>query len=195
MRFKGPAILFLSAAAPVVVVSFFLSPAFELARSIEIKAHPIKVYLQIGELKNWPRWWPWARHGQYSKFEFGPATNGVGATASWRGRPAPGRVTITSANPSAGIGFDCVLDGRSHADKGAFEFSGTASGAIVTWRFKGRFETPVLGGYLALIADSMHGGMLDWGLGRLKEVVEADKRDLFFGEADAGLARPPLQAK
>ncbi len=37
---------------------------------------------------------------------------------------------------------------------------------------RGEVDTPVLGGYLALLMDSMAGPMFERGLARLKQVVE-----------------------
>ncbi len=71
------------------------------------------------------------------------------------------------------------FDANTRPDKGTFEFRSSERGTEVTWRVNGHFETPVLGGYLARIADAMHGGMLDWGLSNIKELAEADDSESY----------------
>jgi hypothetical protein len=176
---KGLLIALAAAAGLFCVVGVLLPPGYDIIRSREIKAHPIKVYLWVGELRSWPQWWPWTDLGPAAKFSFGPKTSGVGSTAGLQGRPGAAKVTVTEASPTGGIAFDYSFD--SGAGQGRCSMETRVSGEVtnLTWRCQGRFATPVLGGYLAALADPMHGGMLDWGLKRLKDLVEADKREVF----------------
>jgi len=183
-KLKWLLILLSASAAAFSVVGLVLPARFDIARSIEIRDHPIKVHLQVGELRSWSEWWPWRDIDKTVKFSFGPQTSGVGATATLRGRPAAGRLRLTEASPVAGIGFEYTLEGNARADRGAFEYRyrPDTRGTVLIWRVRGHFETPVLAGYLALLADSMHGGMLEWGLANIKRLVEADPREIISGD-------------
>ncbi|MBI5882903.1 MAG: SRPBCC family protein [Elusimicrobia bacterium] len=179
---KGVLIFLAAGAVLFAAVGSILPDQYEITRSIEIKEHPIKVYLWVGELRSWPQWWPWKDLDPAAKFSFGAQTSGVGSTVSLKGRPGPGRVKITESSPTAGIAFDYSFDSGAGDGRGSIEFRVLENATIATWRVRGRSATPVLKGYLAAVADSMHGGMLDWGLNNLKSLVEADKRELFGAE-------------
>ncbi|HBA59804.1 MAG TPA: hypothetical protein DCZ92_03085 [Elusimicrobia bacterium] len=158
-----------------------LLPAeFELSRSIAIAAHPVKVHLQVGELTQWQAWWPWDRKRGTKTLTPGPITSGPGATLSWTGKPRPGEVVLIKTSPTEGLEYEVLLAGNAKPYKGKFIYHATEQGTVLELVVSGRFETPITGPYLATLCDSMHGGMLDWGLENIKELVESDKREIFF---------------
>ncbi|MBI5624996.1 MAG: SRPBCC family protein [Elusimicrobia bacterium] len=178
---KGALLALAAGAVLAAVVGSVMPSSYEILRSAEVKAHPVKVYLSVGELRDWPKWWPWTELEPAAKFSFGSQTSGVGSTVALRGRPGAGRVKITGASPTGGIEFDYAFDSGAGNGRGGIELKASGDRTIVTWRVQGRFNIPVLGGYLAALADPMHGGMLGWGLNNLKTLVEADQREVLSG--------------
>lgn len=176
--FKSLIAVLVAFGAAFAAVGMSLPRDFAITRSIVISAHPIKVHLHVGELSVWPEWWPWNSHGPKASFTPGTATSGVGASLSWNGRPAPGRITFTKTVPTEGVEYDVLLDGHSAPYRGAFVYRGTANETQLEWKMSGRFQTPILGGYLALMADAMHGGMFEVGLRNIKRQVEEDRREM-----------------
>ena len=168
-------ILLLSIGFLLLLGSFFISPKFELSKSRAIKAAHARVIHHLVDIKKWPNWWPWNGADQHFSVE-GPIS-GEGAALSWSKRPAPGRLVITRSNIYA-IEFDVFLDGKSAPLKSALEIQPFPDGTSVTWRVRGEFETPILGPYLAVLAESMHAGMLSWGLRSLADQVEKDTSQL-----------------
>ena len=54
----------------------------------------------------------------------------------------------------------------------------------LTIRFRGHSELPILSGFVALIADSMHGGMLDSAIRRIDEIARANKSEMVTFDED-----------
>jgi len=154
------------------VTGIFLSKEFEISRSHIVNSSHPRIILHITNMEKWPSWWPWTKGDQqFTSSEHG--TN-EGAKFSWKGNPAPGHLVITK-NSIYSVEYDVILEGKSEPLKGAFEFKPIEENKTeVTWKVKGKFETLFFAPYLAMMADSMHGGMLSWGLKRFSQEVEKD---------------------
>jgi hypothetical protein len=161
-------------------VDLFLPKDFEIVRKTVIEAHPARVLGQLESLDRWATWWPWTRHAEV---EVGEQAANPGATLSWKGRPASGKLVLTKTSIFE-ITFDLFFDANSRPDSGAFLIRNVPGGTELTWKVNAHYEIPFVGGYLALIADPMHGGMLSWGLRRIRERAEEDRADLYFSYLD-----------
>ena len=161
----------------LVGVGLALPKSFELSRSVRIQANSLRVLRLVSSLDQWESWWPWQRGNAGTRLRVEEKPANVGAKLSWSGRPAAGHLTLTKATIHA-IEYDIQFDANTQPDKGAFELKASPQETELTWRVSGHFETPIIGGYLARMADAMHGGMLEWGLGNIKNLAEADTSDL-----------------
>lgn len=173
-------LVILGLTACFIIGGLLLPAEFELSRSVPISAHPIKVHLQVGELSQWQAWWPWDTKNGTASLVPGPITSGHGATLTLTGKPRPGKLVFTKTSPTEGVEYELTLEGNAKPYKGKFIYHATDQGTVLEWVVSGRFETPVLGPYLAKLCDPMHGGMLGWGLSNIKDLVDKDKRELFF---------------
>lgn len=159
-----------------VVAGLFLPKTFHISRTVNIQAHQARVICYVSHLDRWESWWPWDRHDAGHRLQIDAPAN-VGASMSWNGHPAPGRLVLTKTS-IFNIEYDVNFNANTRPDKGAFEIRASRQGTDLTWRVTGHFEIPILGGYLAMMADAMHGGMLDWGLSNIKALAEADTSEL-----------------
>jgi len=162
----------------VVVVGLFLPTSYTVERSIVIDAPPSRIHEYIGDLKNWDYWSPWKEEDLTLVITHGEKTKGVGASQSWVGDNGDGALTFTKDFPTEGIEYDLVFDGGTYVCRGAMIYDPLEDGETkVTWTMLGDMGTPVIGGYFAMMMDSMVGGMFDKGLSNLKNTVEGQVRD------------------
>ena len=157
----------------IVVVGLFLPTGFIVERSITVDAAPERVHRYVGDLTKWDEWAPWKEEDPTIVVTRGDRTKGVGASQSWVGESGDGALTITKYSPEEGIEYDLVFEGGQYVCQGAIVYDGLSDGETkVTWIMNGDMETPVIGGYFAILMDSMVGDMFDRGLKNLKLKVE-----------------------
>ncbi len=174
--FKWIMVVLMIVAVLFVAVGLILPKTFQISRTVRIQAHQARVLRCISRLDSWESWWPWDRHNVGHRLVIEEPAN-VGARMSWSGRPAPGRLVLTKT-AIARVEYDVYFNANTRSDTGAFEIRASKQGTELTWRVAGHFETPIIGSYLALIADAMHGGMIEWGLDNIKDLAEADESEL-----------------
>ncbi len=157
----------------VVVVGLFLPTSYTVERSIVIDAPPEQIHKYVGDLKNWDTWEPWKAEDPTLIVTHGEKTKGIGATQSWVGDSGDGALTITRDTPTEGIQYDLLFDGGTYVCQGAIIYDPLEDGETrVTWTMSGDMGAPVIGGYFAIMMDSMVGEMFDKGLSNLKNSVE-----------------------
>lgn len=157
----------------IIVIGLFLPTSYMVERSVTIDASPEKIQEYVGDLTKWDDWSPWEEEDPTIVITRGEKTKGVGASQSWVGESGDGALTITKDSPDQGIEYDLVFEGGLYLSKGKIQYDQIGSGETkVTWIMSGDMESPVIGGYFAILMDSMVGDMFDRGLNNLKEVVE-----------------------
>ena len=155
------------------MVGLFLPTSYTVERSIVIDAPPSRIHKYVGDLKNWDAWEPWKEEDPTLIVTHGEKTKGVGATQSWVGESGDGALTITRDTPTEGVEYDLLFDGGTYVCQGAIMYDPLEDGETkVTWTMSGDMGTPVIGGYFAMMMDSMVGEMFDKGLSNLKNSVE-----------------------
>lgn len=157
----------------IVVVGLFLPTSYTVERSITIDSSPEKVHEYVSDLKMWDVWTPWEEEDPTIVVTRSEKTKGVGASQSWVGDSGDGALTITKDSPGQGIEYDLVFEGGQYLCQSAMVYDELSDGETkVTWTMNGDMETPVIGGYFAILMDSMVGDMFDKGLKNLKTAVE-----------------------
>src|SRR5438067_12335188 len=85
-----------------------LPSGVHIERTRPLAATPAQLYPLIASLRSgWPKWSPFGKaHDPNLQESFSGPDLGVGATESWTGGSMPrGYLTITRADPAAGVGF------------------------------------------------------------------------------------------
>jgi len=157
-----------------VIVGFLLPTSYTIVRSVEIDASPARIHEYTGDLEKWPEWAPWKDEDPSIVVMFGDKTVGVGANQSWIGQSGDGSLRFTSSSPDRGIEYDLFFEGGKYRCESSMSYVEGDNGTTVTWTMDGDTETPVIGGYLALMMDSMVGGMFERGLLKLIKQVESN---------------------
>lgn len=160
--------------AVVAVVGMALPKAYTVSRSARIEASTERIFSLVGDLKAWPAWEPFSASDPTTRTTLGERTAGVGAKQSWVGEGGSGNLTFTSSDPTRGIAYDLEFcnGGEPCPARSAMEWTASGSGVDVTWTMSGDMDFPIVGGYFALLADSMIGPMFERGLERLEQAAE-----------------------
>lgn len=157
----------------IAIVGLFLPTSYTVERSIVINAGPEKVHEYVGDLNKWDDWAPWKEEDPTIVVTRGEKTSGVGASQYWVGDSGDGALTITKDSQEEGIEYDLVFEGGLYECQSAMAYEDLKDGDTrVTWIMSGDMNSPIIGGYFALMMDSMVGEMFDRGLNNLKSKVE-----------------------
>ncbi len=166
-------VLLVSVIIVVLIGGMFLPTKFGLSRAIDIQAKPEAIHEYVGDLKKWDVWAPWKEEDPEIVTTLGAITSGVGANQSWTDREGGGSLTLTMSSPDRGIEYDLFFDQGKYQCKSAMRYEVLAENVTkVTWSMQGDMNMPIIGGYLALMMDSMIGTMFERGLLKLKVHVE-----------------------
>ena len=157
----------------IVVIGLFLPTSYTVERSITIDSTPEKVHEYVGDLTKWDEWTPWEEEDPTIVVTRGEKTKGVGASQSWVGDSGDGALTITKDSPEKGIEYELVFEGGQYECQSAVIYNVIGDNETeVTWIMSGDMKSPVIGGYFAILMDTMVGDMFDRGLKNLKSTVE-----------------------
>ena len=98
-----------------VVGSMFISPHWEVSRSLVLAAKPEEIHPYVDGLRHWARWNPWERNDPTMRMTYGSAESGVGASRSWTSEQSGnGTQTITASDPATGVSIQIEIDGWAH---------------------------------------------------------------------------------
>ena len=157
----------------VLAIGLFLPREYTVSRSVTIRADKARVHALTSDLSRWSEWSPWEDDESLTK-TLGPVTSGVGASQAWTSDSGDGRLVMTKSDPEEGIAYDLVFgpSGSESPAQGWMTYSGVGDAVVVTWGMSGEWDMPVLGGWVARMADRMMGPDFDQGLKTLKHKAE-----------------------
>ena len=153
-----------------VAVGLVISGDYTVERTILINAKPGKIHDLVGDLKRWDEWAPWKEQDPSVKVTLGEKTKGVGASQTWTSDDGNGSLEFKADDDDKGIVYDMTFE--QWTSEGSIGYEQIGDATRVTWSMKGNIDTPVIGGYFAMLMPGMIGESFDKGLGKLKAVVE-----------------------
>lgn len=148
---------------------------YTVERSATIDAPPERIYPQVADFHNWPKWSPWEDVDPELTRTYSGAQSGTGAVYGWSGnrKAGRGRMEITDATEPSRVQIDLLFEKPFKArNDTVFTIQPEGSGSRVTWTMTGRktFMTKVVGVFTSM--DKLVGGDFEKGLRRLKAVAE-----------------------
>lgn len=153
---------------------------FAIERTQRVQAPPAVVYDHIASLRAMDVWSPWVRMDAQMKVSYAGPESGVGARSAWEGpEMGRGRLTVTAVAPGREVEMRLeMLAPMEASDRILFTLAPAGAGTDVTWRMEGR--NGFLGKLMTLIVDvdEMIGGPFEQGLAGLRDVAEADAREV-----------------
>ncbi len=157
----------------IVTIGLVLPKDYRISREIFIKASRTHIHLYVNDLRLWRKWVPWQQQDNVRIRIDSP--RGIGAQLHWKSPDSYGELTIMDASVVDGIRYDMVLDGRDTAS-GRIRYQPMGQGTLVRWSMEGRVSLPLVGGYMALLMDSLTGPFFEQGLQQLKQLAEQQTR-------------------
>ncbi|MBY6187598.1 SRPBCC family protein [Marinobacter hydrocarbonoclasticus] len=154
----------------VVVAGVVLPDQFEVRRSVRIDAPPGQIHPYLEDLTLWPLWNPF-QSSEVQVVVSRPSA-GSGAHQRWRDKNGGGELWITLSDPKEGISYDLRFGDSPDRFQADFLYRPQGRQTVVVWEMSGEMQIPVIGAYLAMMADVMIGEQFQLGLERLKRVVE-----------------------
>lgn len=156
----------------LVAIGLVLPMEYAVSRSVVIEAEAEAIHAFVGDLRQWELWGPWKEDDPTLVVTYGEKTSGIGASQSWHGKDGNGFLEITASSPRRGVRYDLSFNDGELRCRAAIRYHPEEGRTRVSWLMRGRMETPVLGGYAALLLEPVVGGLFDRGLANLKETVE-----------------------
>lgn len=157
----------------ILVAGLFLPTKYSLQRSIQIQAQPETIHAYVGDLTKWDLWSPWKEADPSTVTTLGDQTSGVGANQSWVAKDGDGSLIVTMSSPTKGIEYDLFFDKAAWKSRAGMYYDTVSDNSTnVVWSMEGDMDVPIVGGYFAMMMDSMVGQMFERGLTKLKAQVE-----------------------
>jgi uncharacterized protein YndB with AHSA1/START domain len=148
---------------------------YTVERSASVAAPPERVYAEICDFHNWPRWSPWEDVDPDLRRTYSGAESGTGAVYAWSGnrKAGQGRMEIVEASEPSTVRIDLRFEKpwKAHNET-VFTVRPEADGSRVTWTMTGKktLMTKVMG--LVMPMDKMLGKDFEKGLARLRSTAE-----------------------
>ena len=155
-----------------MAIGIILPKNYTVSRSVVINAPTEKIHTYVNDLNMLNQWSPWEESDPDLIIQKGHITSGVGAHQSWSGKSGSGELTLTKSDPDIGIEYKLLFNEKKYKCESSIKYKNHTNSTEVVWNMNGYANMPVLGGYFALLMDSMVGPMFEKGLHRLKRVVE-----------------------
>jgi len=160
----------------LAIIGLFISPTWEVSRTIEINAQSEKIFENINNVEKWPQWIPWNREMDNTLYYEYTGPRGVNARLSWSGKKInPGKILITKSDPSNGIEYDMELGYRTMKVKGFLTFEKKGDIYLVTWKDTGSTGHNFLARIFTGNLDELIGPDFEKGLKNLKYLCENGK--------------------
>jgi len=145
-------------------------------RSTRIDAPPARVYAQIANFRQWPKWSPWENVDPNLQRTYSGAESGLGAVYAWSGnrKAGQGRMEITEADEPSLVRIDLVFEKPWKArNDTSFVIRPEGLGSHVTWSMTGQrtLITKAMGVFKSM--DKFLGPDFEKGLARLKATAES----------------------
>lgn len=162
-----------------IVLCFTGPEKFVASKSIETKAAPEVVFVEVTDFSKWPAWSPWQQMDPTLKNTYAGTPGMVGHSNSWSGKDmGEGTQTIIKiAQPdlnSYHVSVELIFkqwDGVSHSD---FIIEPSGTGSKVTWTMEGSKINFFLRGLMVILgAQKSLEKDYETGLNNLRPIVEA----------------------
>ncbi len=163
-----------SVAAVLLLLGLTLPHQYSVRRHIVINADSRIIHNYVNDLRQWEKWVPWTRIDPALRIIPGRLHRGPGAWQTWQGRDWQGQLIVTHSAPNEGIRYQIFVDRSTpmtlHSTM-KYRRLGKKK-TEVTWTAHGAFESPLTGGFYAMMMDAIFGDLFTKGLVNLKRLIE-----------------------
>ncbi len=159
----------------LLVSTFFLSPEFDMNRSIIINKNVEHVFPKVNELKRWTDWSPWHQIDTAMIVKYSNSSSGLGAVMDWESKHENvgiGSLKISKFEDNKYLETQLTFAGQQWGT-GYFIFNDKNSATEVIWGMKA--DLGFFGRWLGLGLEDMIAADYEKGLKQLKVLCESEK--------------------
>jgi uncharacterized protein YndB with AHSA1/START domain len=157
----------------LIGIGYLLPSAYDVSRSVEIKAAPEKVYAFIADPREWKKWSVWNQRDPAMKIVYSGPPAGPGAKWAWESKSeGTGEMTFLKAEANRSLEYRLAFKDFATTSDGALLLQPVGPGTRVTWRMTGDVGNHPVRRYFAALMDRMVGPDFENGLANLKALAE-----------------------
>lgn len=160
-------------------LSFFITPKWSVARTIQIASSVDVVFPYLNSLEKWSEWTVWNKSNYPEMIiTYQGIHEGAGAIQNWRNGNDTGRVEITASQPPEYVNYRLQMDNDAYRMEGQLLLRSGRDGTEVTWTLWGDSENNLLARLMMLIYRPAIGKDFDESLKKLKTLIEKNHIEL-----------------
>jgi len=157
----------------LIIIGLFFPTERHMERKTLIKAPAYVIFNQIDSLKNWEKWFPWAKSDTQMILEYEGPSSGTGAISKWSSpnrKTGTGSMKVLESKP-----YNSILVEINVAEQGELFYSWfleeNTEGTAVTWKLDMK-NMKIAEKYFSLFLENVMGPFFKQGLDSLKAVCE-----------------------
>jgi len=156
----------------VLSIGYILPGAWQVERSVVIRAPAASIFPHLNSLKQWRDWTVWTRQQPELQIEYSGPDAGVGATSRWRTRDGRAVMKIMQSERDSLVAYTVLFNAGEFRTNGALALFSEGDGTRVVWRATGDTGRGPVNSYIALLRGRRHGNDFDDSLEFLKQKFE-----------------------
>ncbi len=156
----------------LLVIGLLLPSAWQVERSVVIRAPAATIFPHLNSLKRWRDWAVWYQRNPNTQIEYSGADAGVGTTSRWRDEN--GRVTmkVMESERDRLVAYVLLLNSGEFRSEGVLLLMPEGAGTRVIWRAAGEVGRNPANRYFALLQRYSIGNEFAVSLESLKLMLE-----------------------
>lgn len=156
----------------VLGIGFMLPGAWQVERSVVIRAPATSIFPHLNSLKQWREWTVWYEQYPAMQIEFSGPDSGVGATSRWRAREGRAVMKIMQSERNKLVAYAVLFNAGEFRSDGTLTLVSESGGTRVVWRATGNTGHGPVNSYIALLRGWRISNNFDESLELLKQKLE-----------------------
>jgi hypothetical protein len=154
-------------------IGFLLPSAWQVERSVVIRASAPTIFPYLNSLKQWREWTVWYQQHPDMKTEYSGPDAGVGATSRWIGADGRGVMKIMQSEQNRFVAYTLLFNAGEFRTDGTLTLLPEGEGTRVLWRAAGEIGRSPVNRYFALFLGHRIGADFEDSLTALKQKLES----------------------
>jgi len=155
----------------VLGIGFMLPGAWQVERSVVIRAPAASIFPHLNSLKQWREWTAWHQQPDL-QIEYSGPDSGVGATSRWRAREGRAVMKIMQSERDRFVAYTVLFNAGELRSDGSLTLVPESDGTRVVWRATGDTGRGPVNSYIALLRGRRISNDFDDSLEFLKRKLE-----------------------
>jgi uncharacterized protein YndB with AHSA1/START domain len=156
----------------LLAIGFLLPSAWQVERSVVIRAPVPTIFPYLNSLKQWREWTVWHQQHLDMTTEYSGPDTGVGATSRWSGEDGRGVMKIMQSEHNRLVAYTLLFNGGEFRTDGRLMLMPEGEGTRVVWSAAGEVGRSPVNRYFALFLGFRIGADFADSLALLKQKLE-----------------------